>query len=39
MEGAAAGDVVIVTGSFYLAGVIQKYLPDTYSPAICTLGD
>jgi dihydrofolate synthase/folylpolyglutamate synthase len=39
MEGAAAGDVVIVTGSFYLAGVIRKYLPDTYSPAICTLGD
>ncbi len=39
MEGAAPGDIVIVTGSFYLAGVIRKYLPDTYSPAICTLGD
>ena len=36
MEGAAPGDIVIVTGSFYLAGVIRKYLPDTYSPAICT---
>ena len=36
MAGAAPGDIVIVTGSFYLAGVIRKYLPDTYSPAICT---
>jgi dihydrofolate synthase/folylpolyglutamate synthase len=36
MQGAAPGDIVIVTGSFYLAGVIRKYLPDTYSPAICT---
>ena len=39
MEGAGLGDIVIVTGSFYLASVIRKYLPDTYSSAICTLGD
>jgi len=39
LEGAAPGDVIVVTGSFYLAGVIRKYLPTTYSPAISTVSD
>ena len=37
LEGAAPGDVIVVTGSFYLSDVIRKYLPATYSPAISTL--
>ncbi len=37
LEGAATSDIVLVTGSFYLADVIKKHLPDGWLPAISTV--
>jgi folylpolyglutamate synthase/dihydropteroate synthase len=37
IDGAGAGDIILITGSFYLAEAMRMYLPHGWTPAISTL--
>jgi folylpolyglutamate synthase/dihydropteroate synthase len=37
IDGAGMGDIVLVTGSFYLAETIRMFLPAGWTPAISTM--
>ena len=37
IDGSGAGDIILITGSFYLAEAMRMYLPLGWTPAISTL--